>query len=643
MKHILTAFLFAATFQVTAQTVTLDITWRDTTVIGADMTYAQAKTRWPAWVGYMEYIGASSKVLNIRKAVASHNNAVWANDDGPGVTNYANGCGSRVNIRWPYGVFRVDAELIQPQGIVWGEGSQGFQLDSWNVKSGGTTLIYDHAGWDGDPSKRYLIKDMTWGRVDNFGYTEGAQLHGFKIMGGGTGLNDPSYHFSAIGAWKRGEVSTIDNVFIYNANTHGVELGGQFHATFHSDKVSIFKSGVGAYGIYGGAHMQVFMGSYDDNHNVFYVRPDAAGSIGNGTAIKAYGIKFETGKTDGRPYSTGQQLADIENSWVMMDVYGFYYSKVNSMPHSLIRYKGKSGMRSTINLFGVTWFDKPAYMLHDRDKGTLYEMDQTGFSSAVTTWCWNSVDGVVLSPGVSLRPVAATCDQRLAPLPRDPMTGGAIGSWSGCTPLYSYTTPIASEGGPTTPPPTGTPCTYTTGPWSACTNGTQTRTVTATPSGCTGTPPPSSQPCTVTPPPVLTIKWASTFSGTNGCALVATTGANITQATSWACGAITGGKITTNRCTSFPLALAATRVVLVGVTFNSWEEWGWLNSAIRTRANGDLQDGTGKVLATVVKGAKVDRLTLDLSPGTTLQSVIGPADRNTCGTALFTCEAIEVY
>jgi len=89
--------------------------------------------------------------------------------------------------------------------------------------------------------------------------------------------------------------------------------------------------------------------------------------------------------------------------------------------------------------------------------------------------------------------------------------------------------------------------------------------------------------------------------------------------------------------------MAATRVVLVGVTFNSWEEWGWLNSAIRTRANGDLQDGTGRVLATVVKGTKVDRLALDLPPGTTLQSVIGPADRNTCGTALFTCEAIEVY
>jgi hypothetical protein len=59
MKHLLTSLLFALSIVASAQTVTLDITWRDTTVIGADMTYAQAKTRWPAWVGYMEYIGAS--------------------------------------------------------------------------------------------------------------------------------------------------------------------------------------------------------------------------------------------------------------------------------------------------------------------------------------------------------------------------------------------------------------------------------------------------------------------------------------------------------------------------------------------------------------------------------------------------------
>ena len=678
MKHILTSPFLALSIVASAQTVTLDITWRDTTVIGADMTYAQAKTRWPAWVGYMEYIGASSKVLNIRKAVASHNNAVWANDDYAGVTYYQNGCGSRANIIWPHGAFFIDAELIKTQGIVKGDGTQGFwewrRVNNDPTKplflyfggSGGTTLIYDHAGWDGvgnhagiggDASKRFIFKDQTWGRIDNFGYTEGAQLEHFKIWGRSNDLHDPSYHFSAVGVWKAGEDYTIESVFIYSANNYGIEMGGQFHATYHSTRVSVFKCGLGAYGVEGGAHMQVNMGSYDDNPAVFHVYPGANGSIGNGTAIKCFGTKFETGKTDARPYSRGQMLVDGEG-WIKFDAYGTYFSRVNTKPHALFRIKsvgapGNGAQESRVYFSGVTWFYTPAYLLHDRAKGEIIPMDVPWNSNVVNSrlidFLWTSERGVLESTGQTLTPVPATCDGRLAPSPVTGYTPQAQGSnpifkpWSGCSPAYSYTSPIQEEGGPVTPPPTGNPCTYTTGPWSACTNGTQTRTVTATPSGCTGTPPPSSQPCTVTPPPVLTIKWASTFSGTNGCTLVATTGTNITQATSWACGAITGGKITTNRCTSFPLAMAATRVVLVGVTFNSWEEWGWLNSAIRTRANGDLQDGTGKVLATVVKGAKVDRLTLDLSPGTTLQSVIGPADRNTCGTAVMTVEAVEVY
>jgi hypothetical protein len=606
MKHLITTLLIALSIAAQAQTIALDITWRDTTTIGADMTYAQAKTRWPAWVGYMEHIGASSKVLTIRKAVAAHNNIVWANDDGPGVTNYANGCGSRVNIEWPFGVFRIDAELTKPQGIVRGQGSQGFLLDSWSTKSGGTTLVYDHAGWDGDQAQRFLFKDMTWGRVDNFGYTEGAQLIGFKIMGQGTGLYDPSYHFSAIGAWKAGEDYLIEDVFIYNANNFGIELGGQFHATFYSERVSIFKCGIAAYGIIGGAHMQVHMGSFDDNGDVFHVRPDSKGSIGNGTAIKAYGIKFETGKTDARPYSRGQQLLDADGVWVMLDVYGFYYSKVNSMPHSLMRVKSKDGLRCTVNLYGVTWFDKPAYMLHDRNKAVLFRMDQQGFSSAVTAWSWNSIDGVTLSPGVTLPTEPATCDQRLAPLPRDPMTGSAVGTWSGCSPLYSYTQPIASEGGVAPPPGPVTP------------------------------PPP--------PPVALTLVWASTFSGTNRCRLATTTGTASTQGTTWACAqTVTGGNVTTARCTSFPLDIAARRVVLIGATFTSWDDWGWLNSAVRTRTNGDLLDLAGKVIGTVTRGVKYDRLTLDLPAGTRLSSVIGPADRNTCGCPVLTAEAVEVY
>ena len=76
---------------------------------------------------------------------------------------------------------------------------------------------------------------------------------------------------------------------------------------------------------------------------------------------------------------------------------------------------------------------------------------------------------------------------------------------------------------------------------------------------------------------------------------------------------------------------------------NSWTDYAWLNSACKVKLNGEIVDMNNKPIGTVTKGIRYDRLTLDLPPGTALQSVIGPADRNTCGTAVLTCEAIEVY
>jgi mono/diheme cytochrome c family protein len=79
---------------------------------------------------------------------------------------------------------------------------------------------------------------------------------------------------------------------------------------------------------------------------------------------------------------------------------------------------------------------------------------------------------------------------------------GGMGSLSGLTAAQIQA--IASALATATPPPPPPPpaaCTYTYAAWSACVNGTQTRTVvSASPAGCTGTPV-LSQACTVTPPP----------------------------------------------------------------------------------------------------------------------------------------------
>lgn len=476
MKKTLTTLLSALCLIASAQTVdltqTYGITWKDTLTLGKRYTYAQAKAKYPAWVGYMEYTGKSSTVLNVREFAAAHNDAVWANDDAIGVVNYANGCGSRCNVNWPAGVFRVDIELLQPQGAITGQGTQGWKLDSWPMKPGGTTLIYDRAGWDGDKDKRYLIRDMTWGKVDNFGYTEGAQLHQVKILGGGTGLYDPTQHFSAIGAWKRGEVSTISDVFVYECNDYAIELRGEFHATFETSRVSCFLNGRAGIGIIGGGHVQGYMLSFDDNPACFEAIPDEKGSIGNGTTISVDGIKFETGKTAGRPYSRGQRLL-IGEGWVQFFCSGLTFSRVNSVPHSLIEIKPTDNI-SFVQLVGTSWFSKPYALLHDRTAKTLTLMDEGEYQGRVNDFYWRSDVGVVSSSGVALKVIPQTCDGMLAPLERDPMTGQAKGTWSGCQPAFSHTQPVAWEGGPVIPPPDPCKC-GEWGPWGECKDNVQTR------------------------------------------------------------------------------------------------------------------------------------------------------------------------
>jgi hypothetical protein len=60
-------------------------------------------------------------------------------------------------------------------------------------------------------------------------------------------------------------------------------------------------------------------------------------------------------------------------------------------------------------------------------------------------------------------------------------------------------------------------CTYTTGTWGACdATGTQTRTVTASPAGCTGTAPASSQSCTP-PAPTNPVTSANIVSSCTTC------------------------------------------------------------------------------------------------------------------------------
>ena len=95
-----------------------------------------------------------------------------------------------------------------------------------------------------------------------------------------------------------------------------------------------------------------------------------------------------------------------------------------------------------------------------------------------------------------------TANQFVAPTP----CTFTYGAWTTCSNGTQTRTYTASPAGCTGTPPADSitrtcsvPCTFTYGAWTTCSNGTQTRTYTTSPAGCTGTPPADSvtRTCTV--------------------------------------------------------------------------------------------------------------------------------------------------
>jgi len=100
-------------------------------------------------------------------------------------------------------------------------------------------------------------------------------------------------------------------------------------------------------------------------------------------------------------------------------------------------------------------------------------------------------------------------------------------------------------------------CTYTSGAWGACqVNGTQTRTVTAAPAGCTGTPPATTQACTYVPPVVTCTSF--TYSAPTPAVCPSSGQQTRTVVSSSPAGCTGGTPVLTVACTYVPPASGAT-------------------------------------------------------------------------------------
>ncbi|MEO8068594.1 MAG: hypothetical protein ABI599_12935, partial [Flavobacteriales bacterium] len=138
--------------------------------------------------------------------------------------------------------------------------------------------------------------------------------------------------------------------------------------------------------------------------------------------------------------------------------------------------------------------------------------------------------------------------------------------------------------------------------------------------------------------------FASTFDGTDGCTLVATSGNTLAQTALWGCGTIAGGKLTCTAGTNYPCNFMVRKVVLKGVTFQSVQAWRWVNERIRfSGVNGQLWDPiTQQVFATVQANQRYNSLTFQFTQPVLLTSVIGfPA--GFWDTAPMTIESIKVF
>lgn len=405
------------------------LTPADTLLLGDRYTYNQAKKKYPKWVGYMEYRGASSTVLRYSEAEAAIMDIQWSNDNGFGKTWYEDGLQSRVAIDVGDLRVMVTAPITLHQGIIFGTGSGQYSQPQYSLVSNGTTFVIRRDKWNGEPGDYAAFRSNNWGREGTYSYHESYGLRDFRIEGGYVQSEryNPAIKESGIQIWRAGETSYIRDIYVTNCNDYGIEFSGGNHATAQISNITSFLHGKGAIGIIGGGQLAAYFVSSDDCPAQFVVARTDKGSMGNGTKLMVFGNKMETGITTNRTVNEGMMLVDADG-WFQGVFIGVMYSRVSALPETLVRIKPHPDMPSKIIIQGFTDFYLPKTILHDRSSRIRYQFKGSLFASTINTITWTSVDGLKADGPFDI--LTETCDEILPPLPLDPNTGKVIGSWN---------------------------------------------------------------------------------------------------------------------------------------------------------------------------------------------------------------------
>jgi hypothetical protein len=492
----------------------------DRTLTEAGLTYDQACAKYPRWcerwrvkaeqAGWTVQRDRETFVLNTT-FTAAYQEAYFQGQ----MHNLAVMTSASANIDIPWGEYRYSTGLYQPIGTVSGNGTF-----AGGLAMGSTVISPAHERWNPepgtDPTIRTAFTTAKCGVAGNAGYAESMTIQNLRLEGrkywqANGDLTHPSYWMvptytaHGIDACGPGESYRLLNIQSNNWNGCGIRSDGA--TPLYADHITVFKNAVAGFQLAGAALGTGYIGLISGDENPYLVdwMEGDKGDRGGQWFIAA--IKSEGGTNI---------PTDMNHPWV------------GQVP---LRIRGQAGVDIGVISAATTHYRIHSAIIVDNRLACCGGAPQTmswrvGSIKSVGSYeylvadlshklMWKGVGNYApgeltylkhgnAAPEVTFHRKPLTSE----PYPLNDRLGYATGTTQfnvlAGTPPFSYTKP----GTVTPPPPPPTPCTYTTGAWSAwstCTNNQQirTRTVTATPAGCTGTAPAATetQACTVAPPP----------------------------------------------------------------------------------------------------------------------------------------------
>lgn len=420
---------------------------------------------------------------------------------------------SNNGVEVPAGVYLVNYPCITDGGEYIGQGT-GFAGSVGGTVSMNTNLVYDRAGWIGGLGGTHLdgtytsggqtinivfdqanlIQTTTW-QVLSGGrsYTESGYIDGFRLTGdNGSWYNTGQRRSNGMGMFDLGETYKIGRIFAETFNGSGVVLVRSTPATI--DCLSSFQNAWSGIELVGSELNTININTLSGDDNPCMVGMSAGYGRGAGGVLNVNFTKSESGK---RTPNKGQILLwQRDPSYGLINFSDAQCDMNNLFLDALIVLKNNTAAAGQVVHAQVRGWNCRT-LVHDVTGGLRWAA-QSYRPERITYSFRNGVARLQDEcTGDAIPSSTVNANDRLGLVANNGVFDYVAG-----TPVYSIT-------GGVTPPPPPPSCSWVVGPWqawSACSNGTQTRTrsVTSSVVGCTPTdpmPPTSeSQSCGAPPP-----------------------------------------------------------------------------------------------------------------------------------------------